>query len=392
MSRLYMFTLFSVSALVSACGDEEAAEEAPAEAAPAEEAPATEGEPVVPTPKAQTVAGLSVTAEACAIEGHAFTGDSSMGMFKSVAVHGEHVMVIDGEGRLMAFEVSTDGGCSLKLASDFGEGGIMTFDKEVDWTSSGGDTLIASSGVFETQVIRGGSVAYTCEADGYIELSADGSWGIAPWVNATVEKVTFDETSCKAQPWVLQDLSDEAKRKGPFAMTQASAVIGDKIYIGGSLAKSVDPDESRVIIAFTPEGKEVGRIESKDDATPRFGWIHAINACKPGICVLDSNYRRITMWDDKGASLGELDLKALLGLSYPWIKDFAVGSDGASWLVAANDRAEGELADGFIYRVTGLADGSAKAPPAAGKTKAGEAARRPRGTKGKRRTPAKKKR
>lgn len=59
-------------------------------------------------------------------------------------------------------------------------------------------------------------------------------------------------------------------------------------------------------------------------------------------------------------------------------------------MVAANDRKEGDLADGFIYRVTGLANGSAKAPAAAPgkKAPAKSGKRKP----SKRRTPAKKKR
>ncbi|HCH64161.1 MAG TPA: hypothetical protein DFR83_15260, partial [Deltaproteobacteria bacterium] len=75
-------------------------------------------------------------------------------------------------------------------------------------------------------------------------------------------------------------------------------------------------------------------------------------------CILDSNLRRLTIWDDAGTYQGVVELKTLLGLEYPWINDFAVGPDGAAWFAAGNDGAA-DIASGYIYRVTGLAEGIA---------------------------------
>ena len=91
MSRLPMFTLFAASGAILACGglfgdDDEGGDDGTTGSTTEE---AVVGEPVVPTPKDQSVAGLQAAVEVCTISGRAFTGDSTMSMFNSVAVDGE---------------------------------------------------------------------------------------------------------------------------------------------------------------------------------------------------------------------------------------------------------------------------------------------------------------
>jgi len=83
--------------------------------------------------------------------------------------------------------------------------------------------------------------------------------------------------------------------------------------------------------------------------------------------VLDSNYRRLTVWSSKGEFVGSADLSDLLDLSYPWIADFHIADDGQAYFVAANDRKDSDVAEGVIYRVSGLGT-AAKAKATSGGT------------------------
>ena len=86
----------------------------------------------------------------------------------------------------------------------------------------------------------------------------------------------------------------------------------------------------------------------------------------PGVCVLDSNFRRMTAWGMDGKQVGSVDLKALLGLDYPWIADMSLGNDGSMWMLAANKRADADMSEAIIYRVSGLGvpgEGAAEADP-----------------------------
>ncbi|HCH65440.1 MAG TPA: hypothetical protein DFR83_21725, partial [Deltaproteobacteria bacterium] len=299
MQRLSLISMCVLSAALLACGGlfgtDDATTSDDATDAPSEPSEAVDDDVAAhdPLPQDQAAAGRAVAVELCSIKGASFKADSTMGVFKSIAVDGERLMVATGDGKLHALAISHEDGCVLTPDPDFGDGGVMTFEKKVEWVSASQGTVVASNGVFESYVLRGNTLAYKCAADGYIELDSSGSWGIAPWVSSTVEKVTFDESACVATDWTLADLGDDTQRKGNFSSIHASVVIGDTVFIGGSLAKSVDAKETKVIGVYTAAGTEVRRFGGSDSlAGPEtFGWIHAINQCKPGICILDSNLR-----------------------------------------------------------------------------------------------------
>lgn len=372
MNRWYLLPLVVVSSSILACGGllgddaEEPAVAADGDASGSttsdDAGEATVGAPVQPAPTDLSVAGRSLEVELCTIDGAEFSGDHTMSVFKSVAVDGDRLLIAGGDGRLYGFSIQHDDGCTLKLDPSFGTDGIFDFERDVEWVSASNGTVVAANGIAESYVIRGNTLAYTCAADGYIELAEGGSWGIAPWVNATVERVYFETSGCRSEEWALRHLSDDSKREGNFTSVNGAAVVGDVVYIGGPLATSISAEGTRVIGVFSATGTEIRRFGGSDDinSPEKFGWVHAINACSPGVCVLDSNFRRLTIWSEAGVYQGTVDLKDLLGLDYPWINDFATGADGAVWFVAAQSRDEGEAADGFVYRVTGLAGGSAK--------------------------------
>ncbi len=105
-------------------------------------------------------------------------------------------------------------------------------------------------------------------------------------------------------------------------------------------------------------GKEkfrFGKSDKSGSSDDRFGWTHEINGCKAGVCVLDSNYGRITMWQAaKGEFVASVSLKTLCGLDYGWFNSFDV-ERGTTWLAASQSRTGTKnVSEGSIYRIKGL--------------------------------------
>lgn len=313
--------------------------------------------PLKPKTKSQKAGSRTIKAELCKIEGREFLGKSTSGLFKAVQAIDGRLLVVDGEGQIHGFKTSDKGGCTLKVDKSFGKKGVLKLKDKIEYLSADkSGKVVASHGIFNAYVIEGGEEVASCKTGGYIELHSSGKWGIAPWVNSTVKVVEFKDKTCTTEPWVLQDLSNDGKRKGDFSNVNTSAIVGDKIIIGGILAKSVNAKEPRVVVAFDRKGKEAFRFGNteesfKDDG---FGWFHAIQGCEAGICVLDSNFRKISLWDDKGGFIGAVKLKELLGLNYPWLADFTVAKGGEAYMVATQNRDDSKVVEGFVYRIEGL--------------------------------------
>lgn len=97
----------------------------------------------------------------------------------------------------------------------------------------------------------------------------------------------------------------------------------------------------------------MGKTDKENGSKDRFGWVHAIQPCNKGVCILDSNHRRLTAWKTDGKFVGHVDLMALFGLKYPWIPDFDRNKTHA-YFVTGQDRADSKVGEATIYRVTGL--------------------------------------
>lgn len=351
-------------------GDNKAVDSGGGEAAtPSLEEQVAQSTPLSPSPGSATVGDINIEAEVCTVEGAEFLGDSVMRVFASVAVADGRLFVADGSKQVRAFIVGEGDGCTLTLDAEFGDGGARTLGHDIEWLSvDGAGRVVASNGIFKAYAFDGaGKTEFDCDTKGYVEQHAAGRWGISTWVTSNVRMVELAEGACSAEDWVLTDLSDDANRKGNFTSVHSAAVVGNLILIGGALAKSVDPDASNVVAAYNKAGKEKFRFGGSDEigSDQNFGWIHAISGCEGGICVLDSNYRRMTVWSYKGKFIGSVDLSELFDLGYPWINDFHVADDGYAYFVAANDRESSVVAEGVIYRVSGMGKASSKDTKAA---------------------------
>lgn len=315
--------------------------------------------PIVVSPVAQTVAGKKLEAQPCKLGDKSFLSPNASSTIQAIEIVGDQLLVADHEGLLHGFKVSTAGGCTLSVDASFGNGGVLKLPNKIEHLSKTDSGLVvAASGVFESYVLDHGKKLFDCKASGHFEVEPGGKWGIVPWVNSTVELVELSKDSCKSQEWVLKNLSDDAKRQGFFKNVNTSAVIGDKIYMGGIPAAKINDGEPRIVVIYDKAGKELGRFGSTDKSfgDDSFGWIHGISACGKNVCAVDGNFRRMSVWSTDGKFIGAVKLATLFGLPAPvaWINDIAQAKDGAVFIPAAQERGASGVSEGLVFRVTGL--------------------------------------
>ena len=327
----------------------DAAEEE-AEAEPTWEELVASSKPLSPTVAPQKLGEKEITADICTFEGIEVLADSTMDVMNSIAITSDgKLYMVDGEGQIMRFAFKEGDDCVLVYDSAFGENGKLKLEREIETINvDGNNRLYASNGIFENYVMNEGTVAYPCETDpnGYIVPSPDGTMGINYWSHADAAKITFSDTECKSEKWAVES---------PIEMLHSAAFLGDLVLLGGSVKVEGTDKSNNLVLAFNKDGKEQFRIGSTAEniADDTFCWVHGITACPSGICVLDSNCRKMVVYSDKGELTGKIDLSALFGLDYPWYPDFQMVGD-VLYVGAGQAREVSDVAQGFIYRVHGL--------------------------------------
>ncbi|MBI5502866.1 MAG: hypothetical protein HY907_21655 [Deltaproteobacteria bacterium] len=306
--------------------------------------------PLTPTVAPQKLGDKDITAEVCAFEGFELLGESTMDVMNALAVTSDgKLYIVDAEGALLRFAFKEGDACVLVYDAAFGESGKLKLEREIETLNvDANNKLYASNGIFEAYRLTDGAVDYKCEADpsGYIVPFPDGTMGVNYWSHADVAKIAFTDTGCTAEKWAVES---------PIEMLQSAAFMGDLALLGGSVKVEGTDKSNNLVLAFNREGKEQFRFgstaESIEDGT--LCWVHGISACAGGICVLDSNCRKMVVWSDKGEFVGKVNLSALFGLDYPWYPDFQVVGD-VMYVGAGQAREVRDVAQGFVYRVRGL--------------------------------------
>ncbi len=365
-------TLLALAALTPACKKkEEAPAPAPAASAsasakPAQKAPevpfetlVAESKPLTPTPQEQVAGPIKVSATPCTVEGGNPLSKSTSDVLRALRVVGDRLWVVGKDEKVTAYKIEPGPGCKLSIDKRIApDGKLATGVKARTLSTDDAGNLYVSSGVFGGALFdKDGKLRYNCDAKpgGHVALHPKGTWGIGHFANATVGKLGFSPTACKSEPWALQELS-KPSRKGPLTNVNTVGFLGDTVLVGGIIAKEVNPDEPRVVLGMDASGKELFRFGNQAKGAggdDRFGWIHAISPCTHGICVVDSNSRRLTLWKAKGEFVASINLGKLLGLNYPTINDLHA-TKGGSYLIAGQNREGNKVAEGIIYRVSGI--------------------------------------
>ena len=316
--------------------------------------------PLVIKTAEQDLGGTKITAELCAVEGGPFVRKSTATILRSVRAIGDRVLVVTDD-QILGYKLDAGPACKLSIDKGFGTNGAVKLDTKIErLTADAAGNVWATSGVFASyKLAKDGSVAAKCEARplGYFFVHPSGKSGIGTFANADTAKVTVTGNACTSEKWAFSGLSTDATRKGNIVNAQAVGFVGDTIFMGAKLAKSADPNESNVVLALDAAGKEkfkLGKLDKDWSTKDRFGWTHAVGPCRQGVCVLDSNFRRLTAWKPAdGKFVGSLDLSALFGVKYPWIADFDRNQKSAFFVVGQERETKG-VSEGNIFRVTGL--------------------------------------
>lgn len=96
---------------------------------------------------------------------------------------------------------------------------------------------------------------------------------------------------------------------------------------------------------------------SRSLASPSSGWVQGVAARGKSLCVVDSNFRRMSIWSTDGERfIGAVKLDRLCGSpnSVVWTNDLTRTQDGALYISAGVSRTGGKVAEGHVSRVTGL--------------------------------------
>ncbi|MCC6521404.1 MAG: hypothetical protein IT373_01960 [Polyangiaceae bacterium] len=230
----------------------------------------------------------------------------------SIALAGERLFVADGTKELRAYAVKP--GCKLVLDDSFADHGELHMEREIALvTADAQGNVMASNGVFDSYLLRGGKSA-VCGRN-YVALHPSGAWGLTSFANSTVNKLTLTGDKCALEPWALRDLGDDAKRVGPFTNVSAIGFARDLTLVGGVLASG-----AHVVVGYDAAGNEKLRFgnEAQGASPDVIGWVHAVAGCAPGFCVADANYRAISVWSKEGKFVGRVLLEEILEGSLPW--------------------------------------------------------------------------
>ncbi len=317
--------------------------------------------PLAIKPAAVDLAGTKLTAVVCAVEGAPFLFKSTIDGLRAIRVVGDRALLVTNDGVIRGYKLEGDG-CKLVVDKTFGDAGVSKLDQKVERLSTdGAGNVWASTGASAAYRLgKDGKVVAKCDAKpvGHLFVSEKGKTAIATFANDDVVKVTFDKDACKTEKWAFTDLTNEEKRKGNLVHAQAVGFLGDMIFLGGRLTKTPEhPNDSTVVLGLDAAGKErfkIGKLDTDYATKDRFHTVNAIGPCRPGLCVLDATHRRLTAWSPKdGKFLGDVELSALFGLREPWIPDFD-RNQKAAFFIAAQDRETKGVAEGNVFRVSGL--------------------------------------
>ena len=330
---------------------EEPTVEEPTEAPTTEEA-AAEGVPQDPQPGVHNAGALTISAQRCAIEGAEFVGDSASRVMPGIAVFGDQVYLSNAEGQTLRFLADTSAGCTITLDPTWGDGGVYTPESEQDALNIalGTGRLVMSGSVFEAEVVDTTTGAsYVCDVTGEVEITGDGSLGVAYFPGSAIRQVNFTDTGCT--------VDDPAPQASSLAYENQTILAGQFTLDGQFVTGGNLPGNIAQVISYTQDGSEVWRQgESAPDSfgDQRYGWVHAISLCgaTPAICTLDTNFRRLQVLNADGTWVTSADLNELLDIESAWWEDMEFDEGGRIWMPVGGGRDEGDLSDGFLFLLT----------------------------------------
>ena len=210
--------------------------------------------------------------------------------------------------------------------------------------------MYMSAGIPTADVFEGFEKVMATNVKGDIVMHKSGKWGISFWTSTDTKKVTLKDGILSDEPWVLTNLDKKDDRKGYFKMISDIRISDSHVMVAGKAAD----DSGEKIMIYDFDGKELFLLEDKADDKYGLGSITGIAETKNGFLAIDGNARQIDLWNPKGAYIGTIEVKKLLGASYCWLEDLCVMADGSIMIAITQDRDDNSADELMFFRLTGF--------------------------------------
>lgn len=269
--------------------------------------------------------------------------------------------VIDPEKKVRHYIPEPGEACKLAIDASFGEKGILKLPDDPDRITVLADgTLVAMAWSKMYKVVGGKIETVECKVN---ELFPDGKVGFEHFMDEA--KRVDVAAECKATDW---------KYKGWVAPKPEKGKDPEKYQI-----QSIRPWDKDLLVHMTIRGDHYIGVHGQDgslkvtlgkdrdkDKNLRDGedicWAADMGKCAAGLCVLDSNCRKLSAWDTKkGTMVDAVPVGDLIGLTYPWPVAL-VSTKGVTYMGVTNKEKQAENAPkdakevnyALIFRIKGL--------------------------------------
>ncbi len=309
-------------------------------------------------------AGKEVSAEACLLDTSApemkdeWFSNALRGM--AVAPDGT-LYVYDNDKKVRHYKPEPGDTCKLAIDASFGDKGILKFPEDPERITVLADgTLVAIASNKMYKYIGGKIETVDCKVK---DLFPDGKTGYFHYMDE-VKRVDV-AAECKETDWKYNgwDAPKPEKGKDPQKYSVQSIRPWDK-----DLLVHMTMSTDHYVGIHSVDGKlkvKMGKNRDKDKNIregEEMCWAADMGKCAAGLCVLDSNCRRLSAWDPKkGELIDAVKVGDLLGLFYPWPVAL-VSTSGVSYIGVSHKEKQPEnapkdakeISHALIFRIKGL--------------------------------------
>lgn len=314
--------------------------------------------------KKLVLAGKELSAEACLL-------DTSVPEMKdewfSNALRGfaaapdGSLYAIDNDQKIRHYIPEPGDTCKLAIDASFGDKGLLKLPEDPERIMVLDDGTLVITAWRKLHKYVGGKIeSVDCDVK---DVFPDGKTGF--WHSGDEAKRVDIAAACKETEWKYKgwDAPKPEKGKDPEKFSIQSIRPWEKDFLVHMTIKG-----DHYLGIHSPDGKlkiKLGKDREKDKNL-RDGedicWAADIEKCAAGLCVLDSNCRRLSAWDPKkGEMIEAVEVGELIGLFYPWPVAL-VSTKGVSYMAVTNKEKKPENAPkdakefshALIFRIKGL--------------------------------------
>jgi len=248
-------------------------------------------------------------------------------------------------------------GCALSSYS-IGDNGL-TLENKV-WAPSSTHFAIDSDSLGNLYIARALSQAIVCDEElneitnmriaGRIFMHNSGEWGFSSGTDPAKILLQDDGTYIQ-EPWVLENLRDDATRRGHFRSVYSYFISNSNITVNGTAA---DRDASGVMI-YDFNGRERFALEIPPDGWGRTGEIvETGNGFILSREHVGQGKHGLHFWNSRGNHIAMIELADLTDLKSPSVEDICLASDGSVLLLISQVRDDLSAEELLVFKLNGF--------------------------------------